>query len=119
MLTVTVRWEGFVGVVGGSTRKGGVLAPEDASLTSRCVPGCRVLRGRPRAVCTFRGAKLLEPQKPPNGTWGVGWPRCLAELFPLASDRKSGSPWISRFTACASRGAGPFIKGLWNRTAGG
>lgn len=24
MLTVTVRWEGFVGVVGGSTRKGGV-----------------------------------------------------------------------------------------------
>lgn len=53
MLTVTVRWEGFVGMVGGSTRKGGVLAPEDASLTSRCVPGSREDPG----LCAHLGAQ--------------------------------------------------------------
>lgn len=77
---------GLCGNGGGQHTERGSVSPRGCLAHLPVCAGQQVLQGRPRAVCTFGGAKLLEPQKPPNGTWGVGWPSCLAELFPLASD---------------------------------
>ena len=76
---------GLCGNDGGQHPEKGSVSPRGCLAHLPLCAGLQGAAGRTQGCVHILGAKFLEPQKPPDGTWGVGWPSCPAELFPLAS----------------------------------